>query len=69
MGMFIGTLVGGVVGDILGRRRTIMFSSILFSAGWIAIGFATSVWHILLGRIMSGAASGIFSTTVQVRGF
>jgi len=66
--MFIGTLAGGVVGDILGRRRTIMMSSVLFCGGWIVIGFASDVWHILLGRLMTGAASGIYSTTVQVSG-
>ena len=59
--------MGGLISDIIGRRKTILFSSVIFFIGWVIIGEATSVAEILAGRVLTGLASGFYSTTVQVQ--
>ncbi|CAG7685142.1 unnamed protein product, partial [Allacma fusca] len=49
-----------------GRKKTIIFSSVVFFIGWMVIAEATTVAEILAGRVLTGLASGFYSTAVQV---
>jgi MFS family permease len=43
-------LVGGYLTDLLGRRRVLVWSILLYAISAVAAGFATSVWWLLLFR-------------------
>lgn len=63
-------LVGGVCGGPLvmyvGRRLTILLTSVPFILSWLLIGFATSVWLVLSGRLIGGLAVGVSSLALPV---
>ena len=46
--------VGGLLIEILGRKRAMLWLSIPFFLGWILIHFASSVGVILVGRFITG---------------
>lgn len=66
VGCIVGSLFGGISSDLIGRRRTILFASLIFSGGWIAIARSKTVGQILIGRMITGIASGLCSSSVQV---
>eukprot|EP01135_Chromosphaera_perkinsii_P001211 Nk52_evm10s162 gene=Nk52_evmTU10s162 len=59
--------VGGLFGGLLaknvtnkfGRKRTILFSSVLFVGGALLQGFATELWMLVVGRFLVGLPSGL----------
>ncbi|XP_064536077.1 facilitated trehalose transporter Tret1-2 homolog [Drosophila montana] len=63
-------LVGGVCGGPLivyvGRRLTILLTAVPFILAWLLIGFATSVWFVLTGRLIAGLAVGVSSLALPV---
>jgi predicted MFS family arabinose efflux permease len=66
LGTIGGSLIGGVLADGIGRKRTILLVSILFALGWVLIARAKTVRDILIGRLLTGVASGGYSSAVQV---
>lgn len=66
IGAFISSLVVGRVGDIIGRRKTIMYGSMIFFTGGALQSFATSMAMMMLGRIIAGVGVGMLSTIVPV---
>ena len=62
----IGSLVAGVASDVLGRKRMIVLSTIVFSIGAIICGAAFNRWILLVGRILLGIAIGFASMIVPV---
>ncbi|KAH7123062.1 general substrate transporter [Dactylonectria macrodidyma] len=66
LGCLVGCVINFVVGDTLGRRRTI----------WLAMGFvvigavlqttAYSVPHLVIGRVVTGFGTGIKTSTVPM---
>ncbi|XP_065307316.1 facilitated trehalose transporter Tret1-like isoform X2 [Dermacentor albipictus] len=66
----IGALVGGLLGGqsirYLGRRYTLLLSAVFHIAGWILIATGTAVWMLLLGRTLTGLATGVVALTVPV---
>ncbi|RDD39540.1 Facilitated trehalose transporter Tret1-2-like protein [Trichoplax sp. H2] len=61
-----GALIGGKISDQLGRRSTLILSSIPSMAGWLLIAYATAVWHLLVGRTLCGIGVGISSLAVPI---
>ncbi|KAI0403696.1 major facilitator superfamily transporter [Xylaria palmicola] len=68
--IFVSFLLGGVatqvlyakLSDVYGRRVMLVFCYGLFGLGCAMIGLAQSMWHVLLGRVLSGSgASGMWS--------
>src|SRR5215210_2384394 len=43
-------LIGGYLTDLLGRRRVLVWSILLYAFSAVAAGFATSVWWLLFWR-------------------
>ncbi|ORY10581.1 and other transporter-domain-containing protein [Clohesyomyces aquaticus] len=66
IGAFISSLVVGKIGDILGRRRTILYGSLIFVVGGALQTFATGMPMMMLGRIIAGLGVGTLSTIVPV---
>ncbi|KAF2118938.1 hypothetical protein BDV96DRAFT_610805 [Lophiotrema nucula] len=66
VGAFISSITVGKVGDILGRRRTILYGSVIFVLGGALQTFANGMPMMLLGRIIAGLGVGTLSTIVPI---
>lgn len=66
VGAFVSSLCVGRLGDIIGRRRTILYGSLVFVVGGALQTFATGMPMMLLGRIIAGLGVGTLSTIVPV---
>lgn len=66
VGAFCSSLIVGRVGDIIGRRRTILYGSCIFFVGGAIQTWATGKSWMLLGRIIAGFGVGMLSTIVPV---
>ncbi|KAI8305145.1 MFS glucose transporter mfs1 [Colletotrichum sp. SAR11_240] len=66
IGALISSLIVGKVGDIIGRRKTILYGSIIFFIGGAFQTFANGMPMMLLGRIVAGLGVGALSTIVPV---
>ncbi|KAI9853191.1 MAG: hypothetical protein M1838_000047 [Thelocarpon superellum] len=66
VGAFISSLGVGQIGDIIGRRKTILYGSIIFFFGGGLQSFANGMPMMLVGRIIAGLGVGALSTIVPV---
>lgn len=66
IGAFISSLIVGRIGDILGRRKTILYGSMIFFVGGALQTFAKSMKMMMVGRIIAGLGVGMLSTIVPV---
>ncbi|THC92623.1 hypothetical protein EYZ11_007905 [Aspergillus tanneri] len=66
VGAFISSLLIGRIGDLIGRRKTILYGSIVFFIGGALQTFATGLSMMMLGRIIAGLGVGALSTIVPV---
>lgn len=56
-------LLGGSIGDIIGRKRVFMIGLTVFAAGSLLVGLANSVVMIILARAFQGIGSAILAPT------
>lgn len=66
VGAFISSILVGRVGDLIGRRRTILYGSIVFFIGGALQAFANGLPMMMVGRIVAGLGVGALSTIVPV---
>ena len=66
VGAFIASLGVGRIGDMIGRRKTILFGSMIFFIGGALQTFANGMPMMILGRIIAGLGVGALSTIVPV---
>jgi MFS family permease len=66
IGAFISSLLVGKVGDVIGRRKSILYGSLIFIVGGALQTFATGMPMMMLGRITAGFGVGTLSTIVPV---
>ncbi|KAH8657058.1 hypothetical protein BGZ60DRAFT_384256 [Tricladium varicosporioides] len=66
IGAFCSSLVVGKVGDIIGRKKTILYGSMIFFVGGAFQSFANGMTMMLVGRITAGVGVGMLSTIVPV---
>lgn len=66
IGAFISSLLVGKIGDVIGRRRTILYGSIVFFIGGALQTAANGMPMMMLGRIIAGLGVGTLSTIVPV---
>ncbi|KAK3371226.1 hypothetical protein B0T24DRAFT_667929 [Lasiosphaeria ovina] len=66
VGAFVSSLMVGHIGDIIGRRKTILYGSCIFFVGGALQTFALSMPMMMLGRITAGLGVGMLSTIVPV---
>ena len=60
-GAILGSLLSGRVTDVLGRKKVMLFTAVVFLAGAVWTGLATSLASLGLGRTIVGFAIGIAS--------
>jgi len=58
LGVLVGAIICGAVGDYLGRRNIILFSLAWFSLGMVATALSTSVFSFGLLRFLTGLGLG-----------
>lgn len=56
----------GQIGDMIGRRKTILYGSLVFFVGGGLQTTATSMAMMMVGRIIAGFGVGALSTIVPV---
>lgn len=66
IGALISSIMVGKIGDIIGRRRTILYGALIFITGGFLQAFAQSMIMMILGRIIAGLGVGALSTIVPV---
>ncbi|KAI2696634.1 hypothetical protein CBS147332_8986 [Penicillium roqueforti] len=66
IGAFISSLLVGRIGDVIGRRRTILYGSIVFFVGGAFQTFSTGIPMMMVGRVIAGLGVGALSTIVPV---
>ena len=66
IGALIASLCVGRIGDMIGRRKTILYGSIVFFIGGALQTFANGMPMMMLGRIIAGLGVGALSTIVPV---
>lgn len=66
VGAFISSLMVGRIGDMIGRRKTILYGSMIFFVGGALQTLATGMAMMMLGRIIAGLGVGMLSTIVPV---
>jgi len=66
VGALIASLSVGRLGDVLGRRKTILFGALIFLVGGALQTFANGMPMMLLGRIIAGLGVGALSTIVPI---
>ncbi|WP_216934491.1 MULTISPECIES: MFS transporter [unclassified Acinetobacter] len=58
IGMTIGAMLLGLIGDKLGRRKTLIMCTAIFSLATLLIAYATNVEQILVLRFIAGLGMG-----------
>jgi len=66
VGAILGSIIGGASVDILGRKTTILATSIFYAPGWCLISYASNVDMLYAGRILTGVADGMTSLAVPL---
>ena len=65
-GAAFGASVGGWLSDKIGRKRSVLVADAFFILGCLQLALASSVFHLLCGRVVVGLAVGMASTIVPV---
>lgn len=66
VGAFISSIAVGRIGDAIGRRRTILYGSLIFVVGGAFQTCANDLTMMMVGRIIAGLGVGALSTIVPV---
>jgi sugar porter (SP) family MFS transporter len=66
VGAATGSLLGGRLADIYGRRRLLLITAVIFAVGAVVCAAATSPAILIVGRIIVGLGIGLASGTVPV---
>ena len=70
VGVMIGSIVGGRVNDVLGRKKTLLLLAVIFTAGALLTAISPNLVFFLVCRVIVGlgigAAASVVSTVVQI---
>lgn len=66
VGAFVASLCVGRIGDMIGRRKTILYGSMIFFIGGAFQAFANGMPMMIFGRVIAGLGVGALSTIVPV---
>ncbi len=66
IGALIGATFGGVLADRIGRKYSLLFSSVLFFVGTALLATADTLFILMIGRCICGFAVGIVSLVVPL---
>lgn len=65
IGCFFGSLLALVVGERLGRRKIIMAGCLIVGIGGALQASASSIPHLIVGRIVAGLGNGMNTSTIR----
>jgi MFS transporter, SP family, galactose:H+ symporter len=66
VGAVIGAMFSGRIADIIGRRKVILASAVIFAIGALWSGFAPSALNLVFARLFLGVAIGVSSFAVPL---
>lgn len=66
IGAVIGALGAGRITDIVGRKKVIIVTALIFAAGSILTGISPDMWFLVGSRVILGIAIGISSFAVPL---
>ncbi|XP_050294864.1 facilitated trehalose transporter Tret1-like [Anthonomus grandis grandis] len=66
LGAILGALTAANVVDYLGRKKTIILTSVPFFLAWIVVAFAQTVMYLYIARFIAGIADGVTFTVVPM---
>lgn len=66
IGALVSSLVVGRLGDIIGRKRTILYGSMIFFVGGLLQSIASGMPMMMVGRLIAGVGVGMLSTIIPV---
>ena len=66
VGAVLGAASSGKITDVLGRKKVIIFTAVIFALGALVTGLAPSISILIAGRIIIGIAIGIASFSVPL---
>jgi AAHS family 4-hydroxybenzoate transporter-like MFS transporter len=58
VGMAIGTLTSGFIGDRFGRRGALLIGVAIFGVATLATGFSVELWHVAVLKTLAGVGLG-----------
>ena len=61
-----GSLVGGTIADIIGRRNTVFFSNVFFMVGTLLKIIFSNYYVFVLGRVIHGFGVGLISVVIPI---
>ncbi|XP_026822528.1 facilitated trehalose transporter Tret1-like [Rhopalosiphum maidis] len=64
--MAVGSVLGGVAMDRLGRKTTNLLICVPFVLGWTAVSMATGVNGVYVGRLLTGLCTGLLGPPTAV---
>ncbi len=62
----VGTAIIGKLGDLYGKRRMLVWTLLVLSAGTLLAAVATSLPVVIAGRVVQGVAGGIFPLAFSI---
>jgi MFS family permease len=65
LGCFLGAIITVFIGNPLGRKRVIMLGTAIMVVGAILQASATTLPHLIIGRIITGLGNGGNTSTVR----
>src|SRR3954470_16787323 len=64
----VATPIIGRLGDMYGKERLLMLVLVMLALGTLISAVASSLWLMILGRVIQGAGGGIFPLAFSGRG-
>lgn len=65
VGMTLGEIPTGAIADLLGKKKTLLISFSLTSAGLFGIGFAPNLLFLIISVFFSGVGASFYSGTLE----
>jgi len=62
LGCIFGALISGILSEKYGRKKSLIFSALLFSISAIGTGYAETLYVFILFRLLGGVGIGLAST-------
>ncbi|KAK8113419.1 hypothetical protein PG984_013945 [Apiospora sp. TS-2023a] len=66
IGCFFGSLLALLVGERIGRKKTIMLGCLVLCVGGALQASAYTIAHLIVGRIVAGLGNGLNTSTIPV---
>ncbi|KAK9017057.1 hypothetical protein V6N11_079544 [Hibiscus sabdariffa] len=66
IGGMVGAILSGKMADLIGRKRTMWFSDVFCTAGWLSIAFAKNALWLDVGRLLIGIGVAVLCYVVPV---